>query len=89
MFLHQPGPVNRGAIFLRFEAMKRAPCLLENGTKFSLRNSDRAVIIAMASVLMMQVAIDEIIDMIAVRNGGVTTVLSVDVISRMTGAGMA
>lgn len=43
----------------------------------------------MASVLMMQVAIDEIIDMIAVRNGRVATVLTMDVISRMTGAGMA
>lgn len=54
-----------------------------------LCDCDRAVIIAMASVLMMQVAIDEIIDMIAVRNGGVTTVLTMDVISRMTGADMA
>lgn len=43
----------------------------------------------MACMLMMQVAIDEVIDMIAVRNGWVATVLTMDVISRMTGTGMA
>lgn len=43
----------------------------------------------MACVLMMQVAIDEVIDMIAVRNGWVATVFTMDVIGCMAGTGMA
>lgn len=54
-----------------------------------LHEGDRAVVVAMSGVLVVQVTIDEVIDMVAVRHGGMATVSPVDMIGGMCGAGMA
>ncbi len=45
----------------------------------------RTVIVAMVAVLMMQAAVDDIVDMVAVRNGFMTATLAVNVRAAMMG----
>jgi hypothetical protein len=47
------------------------------------------MVIAVALMLVMQVAIDQIIDVIAMRDGRVSTVRTMDVVCGMTAAGVA
>ena len=45
-----------------------------------------SVVIAMAVMLMVQVAVDQVIYMVTVRNGGMATAIAVDVIAVVIGA---
>ena len=49
----------------------------------NLRQRNRAVVIAVAVVGMVQVPVNEVVDVVAVRNGGVAAAGAVDVIGVM------
>ena len=73
--------------FLRLAAM-RAFARFASGDRLALDDGDFAVVVAVALVRMVQMAIHQVIDVIAVRHGWVTATGSVYVIGAVAAAGV-